>query len=253
MSDVDITRIVEQHSSRVFNLAFRILSNRQDAEDVVQETFIQAYRNLDSFRGESNLSTWIYQIALNNCLKMKERFGRQYVESLDEKIEAFQDDIPQEVKDWSTDPERSYLLRELLDQIRQGCLQFLSHRLPEKQRTVFIMVNVLDFSYQETAEILGISTNVVKARLNRARTSLREFFEHRCRWIDEHNPCSCESRIGFALAYDPELLKRVRMKIGDPPLGEADGILEEVKDIVASYRRLPKLSYPAESLRKLTG
>ena len=192
MADLDINGLIDKYGKKVYNLAFRITGSRADAEDVSQETFLQVYQSLDSFRNESSVYTWIYKIALNNCLQFKKKMSRAYVESLDDKVEMFKDDIPDEVQEWYSIPEKAVYINELLSEIRHGCLHFLSFRLPENQRVVYVMRNVLDFSYKEISEILGISENVIKARLNRARANLADFFSGRCQWLSEDSTCSCK-------------------------------------------------------------
>lgn len=251
MSHFDINELVEQYSRKVYNLAFRITGSKLDAEDAVQETFIQVYENLDSFRGESAIYTWIYKIALNHCLKMKKKMERAYIASSDEIIESFKDDIPDEVHEWYTDPEKALYINKLLTEIRHGCLHFLSFQLPENQRVVYIMRNILDFSYKEISEVLGISENVVKARLNRARTNLTKFFNGRCQWLTKDNTCTCHSRIGYALALDPELLKRVKAQaLEEGIVDENDldtGYYQIIDDL---YKKFPMLEYKYNKLKQ---
>lgn len=235
------TEIVEKYGRKVFNLAFRITGSRQDAEDVAQETFLQVFRGLDGFRGESGISTWIYRIALNNCLKLKRKMNRAYVDSLDENVAYFKDDIPLEVQEWYEDPEKAAYISQLLAEIRQGCMQFLSFRLPEGQRVAYILRNVLDFNYEEIAGILGIDENTVKARLNRARKNLVEFFGDRCQWLTEDGTCSCKTRIGFALAYDTEMLKRVKEQAALSGITQKDG--KELYDIDGLFKQFPEIQY----------
>lgn len=249
MNGYDMNELVEKYSRKVFNLAYRITGNRPDAEDVVQETFLQVFRHLDSFKGESAVYTWIYKIALNNCLKLKKKMDKVYVESLDEKVEMFKDDIPAEVQEWYKDPEKAAHIHELLTQIRTGCLHFLSFRLPENQRIVYILRNVLDFSYRDISEILGIDENVVKARLNRARASLMEFFSHRCQWLTEDNTCTCHSRIGFALALDPEILRKVQAQAVEAGLVSEEEVRAVYKPSIDDlYRKFPMLEYRNQEL-----
>ena len=94
----NIDNLIKEYGKKVFNLAYRITGDRQDAEDVTQETFLQVFRKLDSFEGKSHIYTWIYKIALNNSLQVKRRLSRAYMDSLDEKIELFREEIPNEVK-----------------------------------------------------------------------------------------------------------------------------------------------------------
>lgn len=239
--ELDFDSLVEQYSQRVFNLAYRITGTRQDAEDVVQDTFLQAYEHRAGFRGDSDVFTWLFRIAFNNCMKLKKRMSRASVESLDEKVELFKDDIPLEVQQWYENPEKAAWINELLAEIRHGCLHFLSFRLPENQRIVYIMRNVLDFSYAEIAGILGIGENVVKARLNRARRSLAEYFSKRCQWLTDDHTCTCRTRIGFALAYDTEMLKRVREQAA--VAGTDGGASRALYTVDELYGMFPEFQY----------
>ena len=82
---MNFNSLVREHGPRVFNLAFRITGNRHDAEDVMQETFLQVHRNLDKFRGEAAVFTWIYRIAVNCSLQTKRMLTKAYIDSLKEK------------------------------------------------------------------------------------------------------------------------------------------------------------------------
>jgi hypothetical protein len=110
---------------------------------------------------------------------------------------------------------------------------------------------VLDFSYKEIAEILGINENVVKARLNRARASLTEFFSRRCQWLCEDSTCSCKSRIGFALALDTEILKRVKQQVIEAGVsGEADANIIYKTSIDELYKKFPTVEYWGRNILK---
>jgi RNA polymerase sigma factor (sigma-70 family) len=252
-AEVDFNSLVDEHGSMVFNLAFRITGNRQDAEDVVQETFLQVFKGLQDFRGDSSLSTWIYRIAVNSSLKVKRMFDRAYLDSLDEKIEIFKDDIPAEVRGWFDDPAETAHLQALLTEINEGCLHFMSFRLTDEQRVVYIMFYVLEFTHAEMAGVLRISENVVKARLHRARVQLGKYFQGRCERLGAcgRGSCTCKSRVGFALAFDPELMTRVRTKAlktrADAALGEY--LMRQVDDISELYRGLPLLEHKAEQAK----
>jgi RNA polymerase sigma-70 factor, ECF subfamily len=247
----NIEELIDIYGKKVFNLAFRVTGNREDAEDVVQETFLQVHKNLDNFRGESSVYTWIYKIALNNCLKAKKVLDKAYVESLDEKIEIFKDDIPNEVQEWYNDPEKAVLINDLLGEIRHGCMHFLSFRLPENQRVVYILRNVLGFSYKEISEILEISENVIKARLSRARENLLEFFGNRCQWLTENNTCTCKSRIGFALAFDTEMLKRVKMQAYEAGLIKKSDMKHVASQSIDElFKKFPLLEYKVKDIKE---
>ena len=249
----DMHDLVAKHSEKMFNLAFRITGNRQDAEDAVQETFLKVFQGITEFRGECDVSTWIYRIALNTCFKAKRKLDAHYLDSLDERIKAFRDEIPTETQEWFDDPDKSAYLQALLTEVNEGCLHFMTFRLTDEQRIPYIMYSVLRFTYREIAEVLEISEAVVKSRLHRAHASLEKFFRGRCQWLNpEHPTCTCRSRVGFALAYDPELLGRVRMKAratpADAPL--IDFLHRQVEEISVRYRELPRLSFKADGLER---
>jgi RNA polymerase sigma-70 factor (ECF subfamily) len=241
VAELNFEELLKTYGTKVFNLAYRISGNREDAEDITQETFLQVHKNLSSYRGDSQPFTWIYRIALNNCLKLKRRLDRAYLDSLDEKIEAFAQDVPEEVRQWQQDPEKRYLLDELIRDIRQECYYFMSFRLTDEQRVVYILRHVLDLSYRGIAEILEISESVVKVRLHRAKNNLVDYFRSRCRWFDRDNLCSCESRIGFALAYAPDLMERVRARASKREMEDLiASTADQIPDIDRVYRELPQ-------------
>ncbi len=160
--------LVTRYENRVYRLARKMMHDEQDAEDVLQDTFISAYRHLDSFRGDSEFSTWIYRIATNASL-MKLRATKPHT-SLDEASSGDDGDfIPQTVVDWSVTPDEALLNSELRTQMDAA----LDH-LPEALRTVFVLRDIEGLSVEETSRVLEISVANVKTRLHRARLALRE-------------------------------------------------------------------------------
>jgi RNA polymerase sigma-70 factor (ECF subfamily) len=250
MAKPDIESLVREYSGKVYNLAYRLIGNRQDAEDSTQETFLQVYRGLDRFRGDSAVYTWIYRIAVNTCLQAKRRLNRVYIDSMDEKIEQFINDIPAEVRDWENNPEKRYLYDELLHTIQQECFHFMSFRLTDEQRVVYILWVVLDFSLDDISAILQIGKDRVKARLQRAKANLKTYFRSRCQWIIEgKQTCSCHSRIGFALAMAPEIMKRLRnYEEHDNTKKLVSSTLHTIDNIDDTYKALPIENYKSDML-----
>jgi RNA polymerase sigma-70 factor (ECF subfamily) len=163
------TLLVEKYEQRVYNLARKLMRDQQDAEDVLQETFISVYKHLGTFRGDSSFSTWLYRIATNASL-MKLRGRKVPSLSLDEPSESFDGgEMPREIADWEFTPEQALLRGELRYQ-----MDLAVQTLPESLRTVFVLRDVEGLSVQETADVLNISTPNVKTRLHRARLVLRE-------------------------------------------------------------------------------
>ena len=161
--------LVRRYDRNVFRIAQHITQNREDAEDVVQEAFLKAYRNLAKFQEQSKFYTWLVRIAVNEALMKLRRKKPGRTVSLDEEIKTEDDSLPREVADWSPNPEQMYNqeeLRDILTRTIQG--------LPQGFRTVFVLRDVEGLSTEETAQALELSIPAVKSRLLRARLQLRE-------------------------------------------------------------------------------
>ncbi len=165
----ELARLVEAYSPSIYRLASRMLGNAQDAEDVLQTTFLKVFKALADFEGRSSLSTWIYRIAANEALMMMRR--KQPAYSLDEEVEDEEGGTyqPKEMADWSALPEA-----QLLDVEAQKQLDRAIQTLPAKLRSVFLLRDVEGLSIRETAEALSLTETNVKTRLLRARLFLRE-------------------------------------------------------------------------------
>ena len=146
-----------------------MLGDAQDAEDVLQETFIKAFKALPTFEGRSSLSTWLYRIAVNEAL-MQVRQRRPGQVSIDEELETEDGERePVQIIDLKAMPED-----ELLSTETRRVLDHAIHRLPVTLRSVFILRDIEGLSVKETAEALEVNEAVVKTRLLRARLWLRE-------------------------------------------------------------------------------
>ena len=248
---MDFESLVREHGKKVYNLAYRITGNQLDAEDVTQDTFLQVHRSLDRFRGDSAAYTWIYRIAVNASLQVKRTVNKAYIDSLDETILQFSDDVPEDVKKWQADPETRYIYDELLSEVQKACYHFITFRLTDEQRVVYVMRAMLGFSLDDMARILEISKNTVKARLHRAKTALGAYFSGRCQWVEGGGECSCESRLGFALSAAPEIIQKLRNHPPDKPTQALmRTTLREIDDIDDVYRRLPWEDYETEALHR---
>lgn len=156
-------RIVEEYADRIYGVALRITGSPAEAEDIMQETFLAAYQNWATFRGQATRATWLYRIAVNAAL-MRVR-GQRPVASLEETgFEA------SSVVDWSADLDRLIELKELQEVLERGI-----SRLPEDYRVVVILRDVEGLTAAEAAEVLGLSAAALKSRLHRARVLLRQY------------------------------------------------------------------------------
>jgi len=161
--------LVNLYERRIYHIAYRIVESVQDAEDVLQETFLKAFKNLQGFRGESSFYTWIVQIAVNAALQRVNRRSKHPTVSLDD---AGKDEIgfrPQEIAIWEEDPEKLYSKRET-----HSILEKAIRALPLIYRTVFLLKDVEKLPAEAVARNLGISVAATKSRLIRARLELRE-------------------------------------------------------------------------------
>jgi len=164
----EIARMVDFHSHKIYRLALKMLANQQDAEDVLQNTFMKAIQALPDFEGRSNIATWLYRIAVNESLMLIRQ--RKPAFNLTDGDEEDDDDLAlTHFTDWCCLPER-----ELASAEAESYLEKAIQSLSEKLRVVFILRDIEKLSIHETSEALEISEVAVKARLLRARLQLRE-------------------------------------------------------------------------------
>ncbi|MEA2007587.1 MAG: sigma-70 family RNA polymerase sigma factor [Chloroflexota bacterium] len=166
----EFARVVDAYSKMIYRLGLKMLHNPQDAEDILQETFIKAYKNFKDFKGNSKVSTWLYSIASNEALMLL-RKRKKLKFSLATTLSNSENEN-QEISssiDWCCLPEKELMSAEAVDYLDQAVDQ-----LSEANRAVFLLRDVEDLSTFETAEVLGISESAVKTRLSRGRLHLRE-------------------------------------------------------------------------------
>jgi len=165
----EFARLVDSYSSSIYRLGMRMLGNAQDAEDILQNTFINALTNIQSFEGRSSISTWLYRIASNEALMLIRRKRPEV--NLDDAEGGDEDEglRPTQFADWSALPED-----ELLSGEGKRTLDEAIQTLPESMRIVFLLRDIEGLSIRETASALDLTEANVKTRLLRARMFLRE-------------------------------------------------------------------------------
>ena len=162
-------QLVERYDRKLLRIAEHITHNREDSQDAVQEAFLKAFQHLGDFREDSQFSTWLFRITVNQALmKLRKRRTTKEV-SLDEDFQADGDMLPREVADWAPNPEELYRASELRDILIKALKE-----LRPILRTVFVLRDIEGLSIDQTAEVLDLSPAAVKARLWRARLQLRE-------------------------------------------------------------------------------
>jgi len=161
--------LVERYERKIYRLAKNITQNDEDAEDVLQDTFLKAYEHLPDFQGNSKFYTWLVRIGVNEALmKLRKRKTDRTV-PLDEPVDTGEETVVREIAVWDEDPEKKYSQEEL-GQILNEAVQSLKPAF----RTVFVLRDIEELSTEETAQSLNISIPAVKSRLLRARLQLRE-------------------------------------------------------------------------------
>lgn len=165
----EFARLVEANYEMIYRLASRMVNDPQDAEDILQETFLKAYRHLNSFDGRSSLSTWLYRIATNEALMFLRRKRLDTV-SIDETVDTPEGEVePVQIVDWCCIPEN-----ELMSSEAKVYLDQAVGKLAPNLRVVFVLRDIQGLNTQEVSQVLDLSETAVKTRLSRARMQLRE-------------------------------------------------------------------------------
>ena len=162
-------QLVKRYDGKLFRIARSVTHNREDSQDAVQETFLKAYQHLAEFRGDSQFSTWLIRITLNQSLMKLRKQRRTREVSLDEDFETDEGMLPREIIDWAPNAEKLYSVSEL-----RNILPKTIEELRPILRAVFMLQDLEGLSTDQTAEVLSLSQSAVKSRLWRARLQLRE-------------------------------------------------------------------------------
>ena len=163
-----LSQIIQQYEKKIYNFALRYLNNKEDAEDVLQETFLSVLKAIKTFKGRSSLATWIYRIASNAAL-MKLRSRKRVFDSFDEDTVDMSRDYQSINSKLAESPFDIINDKDLVEKI----VDHLDH-LPPKHRSVFMLRDIEGFSAKEVSEMLNMTILAVKSNLRRARIALRD-------------------------------------------------------------------------------
>ena len=166
--DEAFAQLMRDNETRIYNLTLRMTGNPEDAMDLAQEAFLNAWRGLKFFKGDSAFSTWVYRLASNACIDHLRRKKRRKDIDLPMPVDEEDDSLP-DIPDERFRPEQELERQELRQAVADGLSQ-----LSNEHRQVLVMREINGLSYQEIADVLDLEAGTVKSRIARARNSLRK-------------------------------------------------------------------------------
>ncbi|NLD50301.1 MAG: sigma-70 family RNA polymerase sigma factor [Clostridiaceae bacterium] len=173
-------QLIEGCEKKVFNIAFRMIANYEDAKEVAQEVFIRAFKSISKFKGDSLFSTWIYKITTNVCLDEIRKRKNKKIISLAEEIEIDGNEVKRQIRDEGPGPESEAESNE----VKKAVIDSINS-LPEDYKTVIVLRDIHGFSYEEIAKFINCPEGTVKSRINRARQSLKNILQKRKELLNE--------------------------------------------------------------------
>lgn len=186
---MSIEQMIQNYGTYIYNFALKLSGNVKDAEDVAQDTFIKAWRHMDTLKEIHAIKKWLRTICLNEYrmkLKKEKNIDITYIENME--------DVERDGRLLSScipSLQEEVILTEEVEKIRNGCFFTMANKLTFHQRITFSLVDMLGLSIKEVAEILEITPKAVKGLLYRARMNLESFFHNHCSILDIQNACQC--------------------------------------------------------------
>ncbi len=181
MGDVEaFEQLIESCQKKVFNIAYKMIGNYDDANELAQEVFLKAFRSIKKFKGDSLFSTWIYKVTANVCLDEIRRRKKRIVLSLDEDIELNDGEVKRQIPDSSPTPDLEAETNEIKDAVNKSIQE-----LPDDYKSVIILRDIQGFSYDEISTIVNCPEGTVKSRINRARQALKKILSRKKELLSE--------------------------------------------------------------------
>lgn len=193
---MNIEKIVNDYGTYIYRYALKLTCDSHKAEDIAQETFISAWKSMDSILEEKALKKWLQKVCLNHFLMYYRGEHKEnifVVENVEE-LEA----EGRVLVSVQASPEEAVLVEDNILEIQNGCFYAMVKKLSLNQRIAFSLIDMFGLQVADVAELLEISENAAKALLHRARKNLEQFFTGHCNLLDAQNPCSCQAWIDFS-------------------------------------------------------
>jgi RNA polymerase sigma factor (sigma-70 family) len=216
----------------VYNIAYKLTGNKEDAEDILQEVFYIALRNLPKFRGESKISTWLYTITQNAARKYLKRTAKSSFVTLENFIHTAVDAKGAEE---FTALEKEYYIT----QVKEGCLLALIRCLNFNQRTAFILNMLANVEIRDVALIINKTSNATRILIHRAKQNIKKFLCDNCSLYNPFNPCHCQYLINFSLKNNWIQKYSSTLKRKNLTAREVENDLKEFKKFIRLYTAIP--------------
>jgi len=230
MDNVEI--IYKKYSKNIYNLAYRMTGDKDDASDITQETFLEGFKSLDKFKGESQIYTWLYKIAKNKTLRFLEKKNKTTFLSLQELIDNSSSPVSDEI---SETEKMNYI-----SQVKDGCLSGLLRCLSLQQRLAFILNVLIDLPIEQVASVIEKSENATRILVHRSKQNIKDFLCNNCSLYNSQNSCRCENLINFSL-------KQSWICLNNPAQIESE--IKDLKDVIGLYKTLQE-TYPTNDFDK---
>lgn len=246
---MDINEIIAENGTYIYNYAWKLTCHPVQAEDLAQETFIQAWQKLDQLKEETAIKKWLrticYHQFLMNCRKQDMKLDYQdELEVLEQEGNIMASGLPT--------PEEEVFVQEEIKDMQNGCFYAMVRKLTLPQRMAFSLVDMFGLSMEEAAQMLEITVGALKGLLYRARMNLDSFFADHCNLLDARNPCSCQAWIHFRETQNHN--KNQMRKLVDSIDYKEKGYLfdEKVRGKIAYlYKNMPEKQPGEEWLQKV--
>lgn len=173
-------QLVISCQKKVFNIAYRMIGNYEDANELAQEVFLKAFRSIKKFKGDSLFSTWIYKVTANVCLDEIRKRKKKVVISLDQEIEFNDGEVKRQIPDNAPTPDMEAETNELKSAVNESIAQ-----LPDDYKSMIVLRDIQGFSYDEISKIVNCPEGTVKSRINRARQALKKILQGKKELLNE--------------------------------------------------------------------
>lgn len=189
-----LNNLIQKHQPFIYNIAWKMIGDPMQAEDLTQEALIKIISNLSSYKGESAFRTWAYRIVWNHFLNLKKKPNGPFMDNFDD-LEHALDHAPS--VDLSFEEQEAK--KEEIREVRLQCLSGMLLCLTKEQRLVYIIGDIFDADHHIGSEIMGVSKETYRKKLSRARNDLHNFMKNKCGLVDKANPCRCHKKVTVAL------------------------------------------------------